>query len=66
MAKQVFVIVQYLLNGHTTSCGCNHDEIRVQIGKDNVVHGHTTNGVLNGHTSIYRAWLKIRAGCAEG
>ena len=64
--SQTVVAVGDLTTGHTTSCGCFHDELRSEYGKLNFVHGHTTFGVLNGHTPIYRAWAKIRAICAEG
>lgn len=63
---QSVVTVGDLTTGHTTSCGCFHDELRSELGKLNIVHGHTTFGVLNGHTPIYQAWSKIRSGCAEG
>lgn len=36
------------------------------MGAKTVVHGHTAHGVLNGHTPIYRAWMKIRAGVKAG
>lgn len=55
-----------LVTGHTTSCGCFHLERQIEVGKENVEHGHTTFGVLNGHTPIYRAWMKIKAGVREG
>ena len=63
---QAVVAPMQLTSGKTTSCGCFHHERQVEVGKENVVHGNTTFGVLNGHTPIYRAWCKIKAGCAEG
>lgn len=64
--SQAIVTAAHLTTGKTTSCGCFHAERQVEVGKENIVHGHTANGVLNGHTPLYRAWMKIRAGCAEG
>lgn len=63
---QAIVAPMQLTSGKTTSCGCFHAERLVEKGRENVVHGHTTFGVLNGHTPVYRAWQKIRAGCLEG
>lgn len=63
---QSIVSPMQLTSGKTTSCGCFHRERQIELGKENVVHGHTTFGVLNGHTPIYRAWMKIRQGCAQG
>lgn len=63
---QSIVSPMQLTRGKTTSCGCFHTERLTEVGKENVVHGHTTFGVLNGRTPVYEAWLKIKAGCAEG
>lgn len=63
---QAVVQPMNLITGRTTSCGCYHRERQVEVGKENVEHGHTTHGVLNGHTPIYRAWMKILAGVREG
>ena len=63
---QTITTAANLTTGRTTSCGCFHAERQVEVGKESIVHGHTTNGVLNGHTPLYRAWMKIKAGCAEG
>lgn len=63
---QTVLPVQSLMQGHTSSCGCLHSESMSKIGSENIKHGHTTNGVLNGHTPLYRAWNKIRAGVREG
>lgn len=63
---QAVVAPAHLTTGRTISCGCFHRERLVESGKENEVHGHTINGALNGHTSIYRAWLKILAGVREG
>lgn len=61
---QSIVTVNNLLRGKTLSCGCIHDEFIKRLGENAIEHGHTTNGELNGHTSIYRAWMKIK-GCVE-
>lgn len=63
---QAVVVPSDLVKRHTTSCGCFHHERQVQLGKERIEHGHTVFGVLNGHTPLYRAWLKIRAGVREG
>lgn len=63
---QAIVTPRNLLDGKTTSCGCFHQERLVEVGRESVIHGHTTHGVLNGHTPLYRAWMKIRAGVKEG
>lgn len=56
-----------LAQGKTTSCGCFHSERISAVAKEvATIHAHTSTGVLNGHTPIYRAWMKIRQGCAEG
>jgi hypothetical protein len=51
----------------TNSCGClNSDKMSEMAAVENYRHGHTLTGALNGHTPLYRAWLKIRAGCLLG
>lgn len=53
-----------LRSGDTTSCGCFHRERQVEEGEKTRVHGHAVDGELAaGHTSIYRAWLKVRGLC---
>lgn len=63
---QAVVPPKDLVSGHTTSCGCYHLERQIELGKEKLEHGHTVHGVLNGHTPLYRAWIKIRAGVREG
>lgn len=61
---QIVTIPSRLRNGSTTSCGCFHKERLVEEGKKTRDHGHAVDGELaTGHTSIYRAWLKVRALC---
>lgn len=64
---QTVVMPMQLTSGKTTSCGCYHRERLSEVAKEvSTKHANTVTGVLNGHTPIYRAWMKIRAGCAEG
>jgi hypothetical protein len=64
---QAVVVPMQLTSGKTTSCGCYHKERLSEVAKQTAtIHAQTVTGVLNGHTPIYRAWLKIRAGCVEG
>lgn len=63
---QALVIPSKLRSGETTSCGCFHQERLVEQGKATIEHGHSRHGPLaSGHTSIYRAWLKIRQLCRD-
>jgi hypothetical protein len=51
----------------TNSCGClNADLMSEMAASENFKHGHTLTGVLNGHTPLYRSWIKIRAICLLG
>ncbi len=53
-----------LRTGESTSCGCFHRERLVEQGAATRDHGHAVAGELAaGHTSIYRAWLKVRMLC---
>jgi len=63
---QAIVKPAKLINGDTTSCGCFHLEKLIENGKATIDHGHTTNGVLDGDTPLYRAWCKILAGVRQG
>ena len=65
--SQHIVAAVHLNNGSTTSCGCYHSERLVEVGKTtNLIHGNTTIGELNGHTSLYRSWMKIKICCKAG
>lgn len=61
---QAVVSPMHLTTQKTTSCGCFHTERLVEVGAEQIDHGHTTIGELNGHTSTYRAWMKIK-GCVK-
>ena len=63
--SQAIVIAQDLTNGHTTSCGCFHTEQAIEKGKLRINHGHARISAEHA-TPIYKAWLKIRAGCLQG
>lgn len=54
-----------LTTGKTQSCGCLHKEVSAQCGRESVVHANAASTDKEG-TPIYKAWLKIRAGCLEG
>lgn len=61
---QVVTMATRLRKGDTVSCGCFHRERLVEQGAKTRDHGHSVDGELAaGHTSIYRAWLKVRALC---
>ncbi|AJW47671.1 hypothetical protein DEE91_24070 [Ralstonia pickettii] len=63
---QIVTTPSRLRHGDTTSCGCYHEERLVQQGAQTRDHGHAVDGELaSGHTSIYRAWLKVRALCRD-
>ena len=44
--------VQYILNGHTTSCGCNQAKTRVTNGKNSVKHGFVGHPLYDVHQSM--------------
>lgn len=61
---QIVTTAARLKSGDTTSCGCFHQERLVEQGTITRDHGHAVDGELAcGHTSIYRAWLKVRQLC---
>lgn len=61
---QSVTLASRLRNGSTTSCGCYHQERLVDVGHLTRDHGHAVDGDLAcGHTSIYRAWLKVKMLC---
>lgn len=63
---QTLVIPNKLRNCETQSCGCYFIETAVHNGKSTILHGHASQGCLNGDTPLYRQWTKIRGCCAEG
>jgi hypothetical protein len=64
---QALVVPVSLTAGKTTSCGCFHRERLSQVALEtHLIHANTSSGELNGHTPLYRAWMKIKAGCIEG
>lgn len=64
---QVVVRPMHLTKGKTTSCGCFHAQRVSQACRDaSFVHGNASDGELNGHTPLYRAWMKIKGCCKAG
>ena len=64
---QAVVRAVHLYTGKTTSCGCFHRERQAQNGRETgLIHANTSDGELNGHTSLYRAWMKVKACCKAG
>lgn len=64
---QAVVSPANLTTGATISCGCFHRERQVEVGRETgLIHGNASSGELNGHTPLYRAWMKIKACCKAG